>query len=93
MLTANERCSSGAYHSDAVLILVTNDGSSIPASEQNRIFERFYRGVDARRFTFGTGLGLYVSRKIALAHGGRLDLESNFPANGVTFCLGPPGSK
>jgi signal transduction histidine kinase len=76
--------------SDSVLVRVNNDGSTIPASEQSRIFERFYRGADARRFTFGTGLGLYVARKIALAHGGHLDLDDDFPAEGVTFCLTLP---
>jgi signal transduction histidine kinase len=54
---------------------VWNNGAPIPSSEQVRIFERFYRGVDARRQAPGSGLGLYVARKIALAHGGSLDLE------------------
>jgi two-component system sensor histidine kinase KdpD len=52
---------------------VSNTGSSIHAGEQHRIFDRFFRGAGAA-LTPGSGLGLYVARKIALAHGGALDL-------------------
>jgi two-component system, OmpR family, sensor histidine kinase KdpD len=58
-----------------IAVRVWNNGSPIPSGEQVRIFDRFYRGVDARRQAPGSGLGLYVARKIALAHGGSLDLE------------------
>lgn len=54
---------------------VLSTGAGIPAGEKSRIFDRFYRGPDAARVP-GTGLGLYVARKIALAHGGNLDLEA-----------------
>jgi two-component system, OmpR family, sensor histidine kinase KdpD len=60
---------------EAIAVLVWNNGTPIPSSEQARIFDRFYRGVDARRQAPGSGLGLYVARKIALAHGGNLNLE------------------
>ena len=74
----------------SVCVRVSNSGSSIPEAEQQRVFDRFYRGTDARRFTTGSGLGLYVARKIALAHSGTLDLEIE-PAGGrVTFCLTLP---
>jgi two-component system sensor histidine kinase KdpD len=78
---------------DMVYIRVANSGSSIPNSEQHRIFERFYRGVDARRFSSGSGLGLYVARKIALAHGGQLDLDIERLNDGVTFYLALPKAK
>ncbi len=64
-----------------VEIRVLSNGTPISPLEKNRIFERFYRGVEARRITHGTGLGLYVARKIALAHGGSLELEGNSPAS------------
>ncbi len=74
-----------------IAIRVSNNGSSIPLGEHHRIFERFYRGTEARRFTSGSGLGLYVARKIALAHRGALDLEGEHSApEGVTFCLSIP---
>ena len=76
---------------ESVAIRVSNDGSSIPAGEGGLIFERFYRGADARRSTSGSGLGLYVARKIALAHGATLELEnSTASGHGVTFCLTLP---
>src|ERR1700685_4305291 len=55
---------------------VLSTGTPISSSERAHIFERFYRGVDARRLTAGTGLGLFVARKIAIAHGGNLELDS-----------------
>lgn len=76
-----------------VAIRVSNNGSSIPRNEQKRIFERFYRGEDAKRSTSGSGLGLYVARKIALAHGGALDLETEEQGDHVTFCLKLPTTK
>jgi signal transduction histidine kinase len=78
---------------DMVYIRVSNSGSSIQEGEQQRIFERFYRGTEARRFTTGSGLGLYVARKIALAHGGMLDLDIERLNEGVTFYLAIPKAK
>jgi signal transduction histidine kinase len=79
---------------DTALVRVWNDGASIPATEQVRIFDRFYRGIDARRQAPGSGLGLYVARKIALAHGGTLDLEdSNQGVSGATFLFTIPIAK
>ncbi len=51
-------------------ITVWNTGPPIERGDRERIFERFYRGSDARLGAPGTGLGLYVARKIARAHGG-----------------------
>jgi two-component system sensor histidine kinase KdpD len=80
-----------AHEDDFAAVRVSNSGSSIPAGERPRIFERFYRGAEAIRSTSGSGLGLYVARKIAVAHGGALDLES--ADDGVTFCLKIPVAK
>ena len=63
---------------------VSNSGPAIPSAEQARIFDRFYRGVEARTLAPGSGLGLYVARKIALAHGGSLDLDEYPGSNGGT---------
>jgi len=71
-----------------VAIKVSNDGSSVPYNERERIFERFYRGSEVKNTISGSGLGLYVARKIAIAHGGSLDLEiQDRPAGRITFCL------
>ncbi len=56
---------------------VWNSGNPLPVNERTRIFERFYRGTEARQVAPGSGLGLYVARKIVQAHGGSLDLESD----------------
>jgi len=60
-----------------VTICVSSNGTPIPSAERGHIFERFYRGVEARQMAAGTGLGLYVARKIALAHGGSLELDAD----------------
>jgi two-component system, OmpR family, sensor histidine kinase KdpD len=79
---------------DSAAVEVSNAGNPIPANEQRRIFERFYRGSDASRTTSGSGLGLYVARRIAMAHGGALDLESQDRQTGrITFCLRIPAGK
>jgi two-component system, OmpR family, sensor histidine kinase KdpD len=61
---------------DWVNIRTSNSGSFIRPSERSRIFERFYRGAEAQHKAPGSGLGLYVARKIVHAHGGSLDLET-----------------
>jgi two-component system sensor histidine kinase KdpD len=79
---------------DSVAVKVSNTGSSIPFNERTRIFERFYRGADASRTTSGSGLGLYVARKIAIAHGGALELEvEDRASNKVAFSLRIPVGK
>jgi two-component system sensor histidine kinase KdpD len=77
-----------------VSISVRNNGCSIPSDEQTRIFERYFRGTEGRRLAPGSGLGLYVARKIAVAHGGSLDLMSEDTArDGVAFRLTVPASR
>ena len=79
---------------ESVAVKVSNNGSSIPSDEKSRIFERFFRGAEAKRSTSGSGLGLFVARKIALAHGGNLDLETLDGENdSITFCLKIPNMK
>jgi two-component system sensor histidine kinase KdpD len=68
-------CVSIDLQDEWVAIRTCNSGSSIRTHEQSRIFERFYRGSETQHKTPGSGLGLYVARKIVHAHGGSLDLE------------------
>jgi two-component system sensor histidine kinase KdpD len=75
---------------DCVTASVRNEGNAIPPDEQDRVFERFYRGARVRNLVSGTGLGLYVARKIAAAHGGSLDLINDEPGKGVVFRLKLP---
>jgi signal transduction histidine kinase len=67
-----------------VVIFVADQGVGIPPSELVNIFDRFYR-VDSslRRTTAGAGLGLFLSRAIVDAHGGRIWANSE-PGRGTT---------
>src|SRR5215469_16138676 len=78
------------FERDWAVVRIANEGSSIRADEQRRIFERFYRGSAGHQVS-GTGLGLYVARKIVVAHGGTLELDTAH-GNGqdTTFCLRLP---
>jgi two-component system sensor histidine kinase KdpD len=80
---------------EVVTVRVWNSGSSLSSNERTKIFERFYRGAEARQVAPGSGLGLYVARKIVQAHGGSLDLETDDASNGqgVTFRLTMPIAK
>jgi two-component system sensor histidine kinase KdpD len=75
---------------NCLTLRVFSRGNPIPAGERKKIFDRFYRGIDARN-THGSGLGLYVARKIAVALGGTLDLDTNTgSAEGAAFRLTLP---
>ena len=69
-----------------VEISVTNFGQGIPPSELSRVFDRFARTPDSRRSgTPGLGLGLYISKGLIEAHGGRIWVESTQPENDFSF--------
>lgn len=73
-----------------VEIAVVDSGIGIPANEQERIFERFYRVDQARsRDTGGTGLGLSIVKHVASDHGGEVTVWSQ-PGRGSTFTLRLP---
>jgi two-component Ni(II)/redox sensor kinase NrsS len=68
-------------------IAVKDTGIGIPAEEQSRIFERFYRvNSDRSRKTGGTGLGLAIAQAIVLRHQGQLSLDSEI-GRGSTFSV------
>lgn len=70
-----------------VEIAVTDRGIGIPESEQQRVFERFYRADQARsRRTGGTGLGLSIVKHAVQRHGGEVELWSR-PGRGSTFTV------
>jgi two-component system sensor histidine kinase SenX3 len=81
---------SAAEVNDLIEIKVTDQGIGIPAADQLRVFERFYRVDPARsRATGGTGLGLAIVKHIATGHGGEVLLHS-VEGQGSTFTLRLP---
>ena len=72
----------GASNGTARLV-VADDGAGIPASDLERIFERFYQ-ADPSRYRGGAGLGLSIARWIAAEHGGTIT-AANRPAGGARF--------
>ena len=61
---------------DRVLISIGDRGPGLPSGDESRIFEKFYRGLEARSGRSGVGLGLAVARGIVEAHGGRIWAEN-----------------
>ena len=73
----------------SVVVHVRNEGEAIPRENLEKIFSAFGRGhSDVVREDGHLGLGLYIGREIAQAHGGTLEVESS--AEGTTFSLRLP---
>jgi PAS domain S-box-containing protein len=73
-----------------VRLAVTDAGPGIGPADQERIFEKFYRGgPQLTRTSGGTGLGLYISRELVHRMGGRIGVQSE-PGSGTTFVVELP---
>jgi signal transduction histidine kinase len=68
-----------------MLIRVRDTGAGIPPEDLPRLFERFQKGSDSR----GSGLGLPIARKLVLAHGGDIGIESA-PGQGTEVTVALP---
>ena len=81
-------------HADGVVRLgVTDTGIGIAPDDQRRLFERFFRATNAVEGEVpGTGLGLYIARAIAEAHGGSITAQSEL-GRGSTFCIELPAAR
>jgi signal transduction histidine kinase len=79
-------------HNGNVLIEVRDNGPGIPVEQQRVIFEKFGRADVSGSSKPGTGLGLFIARSIAEAHGGTLDVRSR-PEAGATFVLSLPSAR
>jgi len=67
-------------NADVVSIQVDDEGEGIPAGERAQIWNRFWRGNDARRSNIaGTGVGLSIVRDLVDLHGGRARVEDAAP--------------
>lgn len=78
--------------SDAVAISITDRGEGIESSEQNLIFDKFYRGRNHLYRVSGTGMGLAICRAIVEAHQGSITVTSQ-PGSGSVFTYTLPVAK
>jgi signal transduction histidine kinase len=75
---------------DAIVVEVIDNGMGLSPEAEERIFERFYRSVEARRmFGFGLGLGLALTKDLVEALGGTIR-ASNVPTGGANFRVAFP---
>lgn len=72
-----------------VFIRVRDTGTGIQPEEQELVFLPFYRGDQNRRIKQGMGLGLSIARDLAVAHGGRIEMQSQ-PGEGSTLTVWLP---
>jgi PAS domain S-box-containing protein len=79
---------SAVCQGDMAVLEVRDHGPGIPEGQLSRIFERFERAASTRHYG-GMGLGLYVARQIAEAHGGTI-AAANAPGGGVCFTVRLP---
>lgn len=76
-----------AIDKDNIIVGVTDTGAGIAKSEQSKVFQKFWRSEDPyTRSTSGTGLGLFITTKLAHRIGGQLDLKSEIK-KGSTFSI------
>jgi signal transduction histidine kinase len=78
---------------DELLFCVKDYGMGLSGKDQEKIFEKFYRGSEPQQIGIkGSGIGLTIVKKIVEAHKGRVTLESK-PGEGSTFCVHLPINK
>lgn len=67
-----------------IQLKVLDEGVGVPATDREKIFEKFYRvGAEYTRATKGTGLGLYLCKRIADFHNAKIAVTSNFPKGSI----------
>ena len=72
----------GQFGDDDVAVAVSDRGEGIPEEDLPKVFTKFFRRAEGK--PTGSGLGLWISRGLVEAHGGRL-IASSIPGQGSTF--------
>lgn len=73
-----------------VAVSITDSGVGIPADQQSRVFERFFRGTNVTKIQpDGTGLGLFIAKSLVEAHHGKIWFEST-EGEGTVFHFSLP---
>ena len=69
---------------NTIQLIVKDQGPGIAADDKNKVFEKFYRvGAESTRTTKGSGLGLYLCKKIAEFHNASIQLTANTPTGSI----------
>jgi signal transduction histidine kinase len=80
-----------SMHDDQIILSVEDNGPGIPAEEQSRVFEKFYRATNmaGNEGVTGSGLGLAIVKSIVESHQGRVWVESTVGKGSTFFVLLP----
>jgi signal transduction histidine kinase len=78
-------CKKGENHTDTIVVRVKDTGTGIHTEILPRLFSKFVTRSD-----MGTGLGLFISKNIVEAHGGKIWGENNTDGKGATFVFSLP---
>ncbi|MGH2768351.1 MAG: ATP-binding protein [Actinomycetota bacterium] len=85
---------SGGRDGDHVRVSVADQGEGIPPEHRSQIFGKFSRRGERTGRPSGTGLGLYISKGLVEAHGGRIWVEGpGLPGSGAVFSFMLPASE
>jgi signal transduction histidine kinase len=69
---------------NTIQLIVKDQGPGIAAADKNKVFEKFYRvGAESTRTTKGSGLGLYLCKRIAEFHNATIQLNANKPTGSI----------
>jgi signal transduction histidine kinase len=79
----------GIVSTDGLTITVRDHGGGIAPGDLPHVFERFYRGADAKKGRSGTGMGLAIARGVLAVDGGRISAE-NCAGGGARFTIVVP---
>jgi signal transduction histidine kinase len=77
---------------EAVRVEVEDQGPGIAPEHMSQMFQRFYRVPETQRTVRGTGLGLYICRKIIESHGGQIGVDSQLGRGTLFFFTLPPAT-
>ncbi|MCA1840335.1 MAG: ATP-binding protein [Actinomycetota bacterium] len=83
---------SGAWDDATVSIWVSDQGDGIPLEHRSQVFGKFFRRGERAGNPTGTGLGLYISKGLLEAHGGRIWVDEA-PGGGAVFTFTLPRSE
>lgn len=79
----------GQVLADQVVVCISDDGPGIAEEDAPYVFDRFYRSSEAQRTKKGAGLGLYLSRAVIEAHGGKIWVDPQ-RGRGARICFSLP---